>query len=531
MTSTALLTFSIGPVHTFIAQARRIADLWSASAILSDVTTTAMERLLAIDGTDLIFPDTKNPTELRGVPNRFVARVPGHDPDAIAKMIEAAVTKRWETIVDHAKTTLIRNARPDARAEKAIAEAPWRDALTTAWSWIAEDGDYRRTSDEGARLFAASRVYRPFAPSSEAGSKCAICGERNALPDGNRSHVEALWRAAETLTEHGPFSRYFRYSQTRLCLVCTAKRLYPTLEGDAKNAIFESFDKFQPEDARPYFAVVTMDGDSLGERLSGDRMRGNDLEKYQRKVSRKLSEFAASLHTETADLNLSVLKTDGDSGLPAQSIRQANPDHPPQLIYAGGEDVLFVADPRDALEVTAAIQRHYTAMFSGDDFSPEDFTISAAVLFAHTGAPAGLSFKDADRLLTEKAKADTKNAVAVALHKRSGSPVEVVMGWDEPWMKRLMELQETLRNRQLASRQTYDLAEADRTLHQVFTDPEQWRAWLEYRLGQGELSAELVPMLADLLEPFFLKRKTAALRIARFLAVEAESRTSKEGAA
>lgn len=517
---TALLTFSIGPVHSFIGQARRIADLWSGSAILSDVTTTAMETLLSSEGTDLIFPDTNSPRELKGVPNRFVARVPRHDPDAIAKTIEATVAKRWEAIVDHAKTTLIRNAKPDAGAEKAIAGAPWRDALTTAWSWIEEEGDYRKISDEGARLFAASRIYRPFGPAGEAGTKCAICGERNALPDGNRSHVEALWRTAETLTQHGPFSRYFRYSQTRLCLICTAKRLYPTFEGDAKRAIFESFEDFQPEEDRPYFAVVTMDGDSLGERLRGDKMRNGNLEEYQRKVSTKLSDFAKSLHTRTAELNIASLQ-----------VQAANADHPPQLIYAGGEDVLFVADPRDALNVTEAIQRRYAQMFSDPDFSPKDFTISAAVLFAHTSAPAGLLFKDADRLLTQKAKAGTKNAVAVALHKRSGSPVEVVLPWDKPWLKSLLGLQKTLRDRQLASRQTYDLAEADRTLHEVFSNREQWRAWLEYRLGQGELSAELVPTLADLLEPFFLESKTAALRIARFLAVEAEPRRSKEGAA
>jgi hypothetical protein len=516
---TALLTFSIGPVHTFIGQARRIADLWAGSAILSDVTTAAMEALLAIEGADLIFPNTKTPRKLAGVPNRFVAHVPGGDPGSVATTVEEAVTKRWATIVAHAKAMLTEHANPVDADRTAIAKAPWSDALTCAWSWVAEEGDYRRTSDEGAQLFAASRVYRPFGPSSEAGGvKCAICGERNALPDGDRERVKDFWQRAEQITKNTTFERYFRYKQTRLCLVCTAKRLYPTMDGRAKEAIFDSFDRLQPDDGPPYFAVVTMDGDSLGDRLSGDRLGDGDVEEYQRRVSSVLSDFAKTLRTGGAALNLSPL-----------GIQAADEHHKPQLIYAGGEDVLFVADPRDALPVTAAIRELYQKMFSEEKLPREDFTISAAVLFAHTSTPAGLLFKDAERLLKAKAKAGKKNAVAVRLHKGSGTPVEVVLPWDEKWLVGLTKLQEALRGRQLASRQTYDLAEADRTLHKVFTDTKQWRAWLEYRLRQGELSEEFVTKMADLLQPFFEHQKIGALRIARFLAVEA-GRT-KEGAA
>jgi hypothetical protein len=515
---TALLTFSIGPVHTFIGQARRIADLWAGSAILSDVTTTAMEALLAIEGTDLIFPNTRTPRELAGVPNRFVARVPGNDPGAIAGIVDAAVLNRWEAIVAHAKATVIEKAQAGADTAADIESAPWSEALTTAWSWVVEEGDYRTSSEEGARLFAASRVYRPFRPASEAGVKCAICGERNALPDGKRGRVEAFWLAAERLTDKTPFERYFRYKQTRLCLVCTAKRLYPTLDGGAKKALFESFEDFQPSDDNPYFAVVTMDGDSLGDRLSGDRAGDGGLEAYQRKVSGVLSEFAKTLRTKGAELNLASL-----------GIQPADDKHRPQLIYAGGEDVLFVSDPRDALPVTAAIRELYQKMFSDEELPADDFTISAAVLFAHTSTPAGLLFKDAEHLLKSKAKAGEKNAIAVRLQKGSGTPVEVALPWDGPWLEGLGKLQYALRGRQLASRQTYDLAEADRALHHVFTDPAQWHGWLLYRLGQGELSAESASELAKLLQPFFEEQKTEALRIARFLAIEA-GRT-KEGAA
>jgi CRISPR/Cas system-associated protein Cas10 (large subunit of type III CRISPR-Cas system) len=216
---------------------------------------------------------------------------------------------------------------------------------------------------------------------------------------------------------------------------------------------------------------------------------------------------------------------DGDA--PHRPLKSLAPGHPPQLIYAGGEDVLFVADPRDAIPVAAAIQHLYGTLFDAKPgLSSEDFTISAAIVFAHTSVPAGVLFNDAERLLKEKAKIESnRNSLAVAMHKRSGHPVQIAFRWNEDWIQRLTQICDALRNRKLASRQTYDLAEADQILKEVFgTKDEEWTAWLRYRLGQGEFSSAHADELVDLLKPFFISRKTEALRIARFIAVEAAPR-------
>ena len=108
--------------------------------------------------------------------------------------------------------------------------------------------------------------------------------------------------------------------------------------------------------------------------------------------------------------------------------------------------------------------------------------------------------------------------------------MEAAFRWDEGWLDRVQEICDALRNRHLASRQTYDLAEGDQILKDVFGDnKEQWGAWLRFRLGQGDLSKSHVDVLLTLLEPFFLQRKTDALRIARFIAVDAEPRESAVG--
>src|SRR5205814_8593446 len=134
----------------------------------------------------------------RGLPNRFVARVPATRAKTIAEAMQSGVRDRWTEIIDHAVNILGR-VKIDARHERASEDAPWHDALTTAWSCVPENIDYAITSNEGAQLFAASRVYRPFRQSSETGTKCAICGERNALPNGKREDVREAWERAQTL--------------------------------------------------------------------------------------------------------------------------------------------------------------------------------------------------------------------------------------------------------------------------------------------------------------------------------------------
>jgi CRISPR/Cas system-associated protein Cas10 (large subunit of type III CRISPR-Cas system) len=154
-------------------------------------------------------------------------------------------------------------------------------------------------------------------------------------------------------------------------------------------------------------------------------------------------------------------------------------------------------------------------------------SISAAIVFGHTKIPAGRLLQEADDLLKRRAKA-TRDAIAIALHKRSGLPVETVFPWEgQPSIQLLDEIVHELREeKSLASRQTYSLAEEHQLLTDVLKTREQWRTWLEWRLSRGEASRKDVARLATLLAPLFTadERRIEALRIARFLAFEAETK-------
>jgi CRISPR-associated protein Cmr2 len=526
---TAVLTFSIGPVHTFIAQARRVADLWAGSVLLSHLIRSAIKEVHTRHGS-MLFPYVAPGEVPEGLPNRFVCRVPLKEADAIARAIGETVHTEWDRLVEKTVHLLATSGvRPDPRIWLGIpgVRRQTDGVLDIAWSWVPEAGGYKSSNDRGARQFAASRMFRPFAQINEPGKKCPLCGERTALPNGNAADVRDAWAAAADETAGKPLSAYFRTDQSHLCLVCATKRLFPHVMN--RDAHFDSFQSFQPEDEHSYFAVVSMDGDNMGKLLGGDASHDDtSLEHFHRDVSQTLTRFANTLRTSrSTNLNL--------ANLDCASVGT----RPPQLIYAGGEDVLFIADPRDAIPVARAIRNLYRSMFS----SAQGFTISAGVLFAHTKHPAGLLFNDVDTLLNDTAKKKAgRDAIAIRLDKRSGVTADVAWKWDETatpdkrsWIDLFTNqgdgIVSLINLAQISSVKTYQLAEDARSLSEVFEgerhpdglpvedlQARRWSAWIGERLSKS--SAAPTQELVEALLPFMMHRKVEAVRIARFLARE-----------
>ena len=532
--ATALLTFGIGPVHTFIIQARRLADLWAGSYLLSDLVRQAMTVVRDTPGCAMVFPYIEGNNIPDGLPNRFVCRVPQDQAAGIAAAMAHKVEQAWNIRVESA----VRLLRPQGLGPS---HSLWTDEqvpgaqrqtdglLEIAWSWVPETFGYAKAAIDGARRYTAVRRFRPFRQTAELGEKCAICGERTALPDGDRDHVRKAWKDAEerTQAEEGPsLAPFFRFDQGRLCLVCATKRLFAADEG-RRRARFLAFDAFQPSEQAPYFALVKVDGDRMGSTLSlGPTAVDGDLEGFHREVSKALSEFAGGLQKEhSPELNLQEIGGYEPRG-----------KNPPHLLYAGGDDVLFVCDPRDALPVVARIrERYHRAFDQARSFllNPADrgrFTASAAVLFAHSGHPAGLLLRDVEKLLKEKAKDGAgRDAVAIRLDKRGAAPVDVAFPWNDPanpgrkWIESLNEIATLLHEGKLSSGQSFSLRLEEKTLQEVFgEDTERWTPWLADRLTRNEATSGEAKTLAAQVVPFFTHGRANALRIARFLGKEAE---------
>jgi CRISPR-associated protein Cmr2 len=124
----ALLEFRLGPVQSFIRQARRTRDLWASSWLLSYLAAWGAWRLSQETGPDsVLFPDlSQNPlidlwlrqamvgapsetlltnelSEVAAMPNRFVALVPFADTEKLAGLIVESIRQRYADITGEAR--------------------------------------------------------------------------------------------------------------------------------------------------------------------------------------------------------------------------------------------------------------------------------------------------------------------------------------------------------------------------------------------------------------------------------------------
>lgn len=144
----------------------------------------------------------------------------------------------------------------------------------------------------------------------------------------------------------------------------------------------------------PFYALLLMDGDSLGSHMS-DKAK-------QTAITTGLERFTR--------------------GVPG--IIEA---HNGFLIYAGGDDVLAILPMEDAMQCASAVRRHYLASFEGTGIPT---TISAAIEYAHVKTPLGQILADAHHLLDDVAKDGAgRDALAVRVWKPGGLALE----WAQPW--------------------------------------------------------------------------------------------------
>src|SRR5436305_14809707 len=83
-----MLMFTLGPVQSFILQARKTRDLWIGSFLLSKLMEAAMSR---IEKERFIFPATRTVEEIPDIPNKYIAVF-----DEISQAQDAATQSKRE---------------------------------------------------------------------------------------------------------------------------------------------------------------------------------------------------------------------------------------------------------------------------------------------------------------------------------------------------------------------------------------------------------------------------------------------------
>jgi CRISPR-associated protein Cmr2 len=182
-----LFIFTIGPVQTFIAQARKVQDLFAGSAMLSDLVSLCINETRR-QGHDIIFPFTEN-KEVKvhhhielytgdGTPNRFVAILNCETSEAVKTFGDGLVQLCRDAFRETVRNIL---KRLDIDIEEFSVDEQISDLLDEHWAAIpyTEDGKYSDQYKKLEQVIGAVKRVRRFGQFKEQGRKCSVNGLYN----------------------------------------------------------------------------------------------------------------------------------------------------------------------------------------------------------------------------------------------------------------------------------------------------------------------------------------------------------------
>lgn len=482
-----LLAVSVGPVQEFIAAARRTRDLWFGSYLLSEISK-AVAKAVRDQGGNLIFPhpdtDLTRGREEVNVANVILAELPSDEPKQVVAKAKQAAQHRWLEFVKDAwesARTIIRKDIWDDQVD---------DVIEFYAAWVRQSGDYQRqTGDYMAdraklmRLLAGRKNCRDFQAASgiDAGlPKSSLDGQRGTvlhkrkkfpshlrIREGEQLDVVGLVkRVAEGSRPYPSVSRvaadpWVRGNKDKPAfaeLLDACQGLPTRVLHRLDEQVFHQFQDFpyegtavyvsrhheweeeideedrlslgdiqdaleQLSQPNPYLAVLVADGDKMGAAISA--LTSPDA---HRKFSTTLAGFADEARTIVND-------------------------HNGVLVYAGGDDVLAFLPVDKCLSCARMLHD----MFGKKLANYGNPTLSVGIAIGHFMENLE-DLLDYGRAAEKAAKnVKGKDALAVYLHKRGGSPIKIASRWQDAPDKRLTLYAELMQKDALPSKLPYDL--------------------------------------------------------------------------
>ncbi|MDM8561252.1 type III-B CRISPR-associated protein Cas10/Cmr2 [Candidatus Parabeggiatoa sp. HSG14] len=221
--------FTIGPVQSFVAQARRTRDFWAGSFLLSWLAGVAMVSVRKQAGeNNIAFPTVDEnyltwietgkgsgePPRQGGIPNRFKAEVDAHfKPELVVKNVE----KAWKELADLVwNEDLAKQIKPE---KKVVVKEIWERQIEHFWemSWVL-------TPDKAASdLLDRRKNWRNYFASEEPGIKCMMMvgwQELSGELKPNSKEIEKFWKPI-----HAKIGLDLREGE-HLCAIAFVKRRF-----------------------------------------------------------------------------------------------------------------------------------------------------------------------------------------------------------------------------------------------------------------------------------------------------------------
>lgn len=191
-----MLMFSLGPVQTFIVQARKTRDLWLGSYLLSLLMEASMKGIES----QLVYPQRPEIKDnIADLPNKYVAIFDtAEEARNAALKSKKQIESIWQTL------------HQDVWYKIIAQNAYWTQDTQDIWSrqtnpancfeifWVLVKGNpqhYARWLQETQQALDARKRLRNFQPANEPHEKSTISGEREALRGSGtwRSDVRSFW--------------------------------------------------------------------------------------------------------------------------------------------------------------------------------------------------------------------------------------------------------------------------------------------------------------------------------------------------
>ena len=235
-----LLNVSITPVQEFIAEARKVRDLWIGSYLLSYFTFKALEPFIKNNHCEIIYPfvesspfytkllkgSTEAPKALQiaSLPNHFLVVVPEREFTQLVDESKESLENCWLNLAFEVK----RRIQPSFDSLFKNWDSCWSSQIKDHWDymWVAVEinddelqNNYQNKVRRIQRFLEERKITRKFKQwDGSTAIKCTQCGRREVIGPVNLGKNSQFW-----IDVHAKFKTEIRKGD-RLCAICLIKR-------------------------------------------------------------------------------------------------------------------------------------------------------------------------------------------------------------------------------------------------------------------------------------------------------------------
>lgn len=521
-----LLICEIGPIYDFVRQSRKTVDFWGASFLFS-YFMSEVARDIKDNGGAIFLPHLDNNPMRAGsgtitcgsIPDQIYATFTDTDRQRsnIENRLKTVLEDVIKAIAPKVEAVAVAVAGHKGRRHDALFPGEVKNFFQFFYI-IHEINGIEPTFDEfveAERKIRMRYAIRPFRQITGNDSiakweKCSLCGDRKRIYSivvdkgaglYHEEHIcsvcllkRFLPEAVTSIFSGAAKIKEPQYKSTSDIALSPIKACIATADDEIKNS-YKTFinaceqaseekdsegrffydqvlrkkfaEKFAawkkkigekyPEDTklnwlnRPFYSIVYMDGDNMGDILKANR---DKFPPYIKDVSKVISDFSNAVDAIVSK-------------------------HHGQLIFAGGEDIIFVIHPEYLLCCIKELNETYNKYFADNDHKyfadndhtksmAEKFTLSAGAMICYHKYPLSEAIHRAGVMLKDHAKKRKgKDATAISLIK--GHTEALQFTFSNKSLGNLKRLKECLLRSEISRTTPYRIAE-NKELFAFLTD-------------------------------------------------------------